>query len=832
MATIDVEKVLKSLTQAEKASLLAGTDNWHTAKIGRLGIPALRMTDGPNGVRGTRFMNSIPAACFPCGTGLAATWDIELLKEAGAKMADEAMAKGAHIILGPTVNMQRSPLGGRGFESFSEDPVLAGDCASGIINGIQSKGILATIKHFVVNDQEDDRQAVDSIVTERALREIYLMPFQIALRDSQPCAFMTSYNKLNGTHCSENSHLLQDILRKEWGFDGLIMSDWFGTYSTSAAVNAGLDIEMPGPTRFRGDLVTSSVNSKTITQYTFDERVRSVLRTVVKAAASGIPGDAPEEGANTPETAALLRKIAGSAVVLLKNEGNILPLSRSKTTAVIGPNAKFAAYSGGGSANLRPYYAVTPYDAVCSKLGSEVPYAVGAHTFKMLPVLGPGCKASDGSEGISLRLYVDPPSVSTRKQVDELVLPNCNLFLDDYKHPAIANVKCFYTEVVSHVTPTITGTYEFGLTVFGTAKLYVDGDMVVDNETVQRQGNYFFGNSTVEETGQIKLEGNKTYEVKIIYASNATSKLESQNVSVVGGGLRAGWARVIDEAEEIETAVSLAKSVDQVILCVGLSSDWESEGYDRTFMDLPPPTDKLIEAVLNANPNTVIINQSGTPVTMPWVDKASALVHAWYGGNETGNGIADVIFGDLNPSGKLSLSFPKRLQDNPAYLNYRSEGGRTLYGEDIYIGYRYYEKIEKDVLFPFGYGLSFSNFSMSDLSVRFSKNNIIIVSVTVANISGPAGAEVVQVYISQANPSIWRPVKELKGFKKIHLGAGESAVVTIEISIKYATSYFDEIRDAWISQKDTYTVLVGNSSDYTPLTASFETDETFWWSGI
>ena len=307
-----------------------GIDFWHTKALPEHGIPSIRLSDGPNGVRGTRFFNGVKAACFPCGTGLGATFNLPLLREAGEKMGDEAKAKGAHVILGPTINMQRAPVGGRGFESLSEDPVLAGLGAAAIVNGIQSTDIQATIKHFVCNDQEHKRNAVQAIVTDRALRELYALPFQLVVRDSRPGAFMTAYNGVNGTYCSESPELLDKILRKEWGWEGIVMSDWYGTYSTTEAANAGLDLEMPGPTRFRGEALKFNVSTDKVWQYVLDERAKAMLKFIKKCAASGIPENAEEKALDTPETAALLRKIGGESLVLLKNKGGILPLRKDK----------------------------------------------------------------------------------------------------------------------------------------------------------------------------------------------------------------------------------------------------------------------------------------------------------------------------------------------------------------------------------------------------------------------------------------------------------------------------------------------------------------------
>ncbi|KAI5294306.1 hypothetical protein KEM52_004292 [Ascosphaera acerosa] len=366
---VDIEKALEELTTSEKVRLTTGADFWHTASIERLGIPSVRLSDGPNGVRGTRFFDSVPAACLPCGTALGATWDQELVHEVGRFLGAEAKAKGAHVVLGPTINIQRSPLGGRGFESFSEDPALSGAIAAAYCAGLADEKIVATPKHFVCNDKEDERFGYDSVVTERALREIYLAPFQTALREASPGALMTAYNKVNGTHASENPHILRDILRGEWGWRGLVMSDWFGTYSTSESVNAGVDLEMPGPSRWRDGLLEHALVSKKVHPHVLDERVRNVLELVNRAAQSGVPANAAERARDDASTRAFLRKAAAESVVLLKNDRGILPFAKSaQDTLVIGPNAKYAAISGGGSAAVNATHAVSPYEGVCGVL--------------------------------------------------------------------------------------------------------------------------------------------------------------------------------------------------------------------------------------------------------------------------------------------------------------------------------------------------------------------------------------------------------------------------------------------------------------------------------
>uniref|UniRef100_A0A060TB43 beta-glucosidase n=1 Tax=Blastobotrys adeninivorans TaxID=409370 RepID=A0A060TB43_BLAAD len=828
----NVERVLSQLSVDDKIKLLSGFDSFHMQGLKEHNVPSLRLSDGPNGVRGSRFFNAAPAACFPCGTGMGATFDTDLLYRAGKLMATEAKAKGAHAILGPTVNIQRSPLGGRGFESFAEDPLLSGDCAAAVIKGMQDSGIQATIKHFVGNDQEHERRAVNAIIPARALREVYLLPFQIAMRDSNPAAIMTAYNQVNGMHVADNHELLTEILRNEWKWRGMVMSDWFGTYSTIKGVKAGVDLEMPGPAIWRGKLLKSALESRDIKINDIDERARNVLNFINKAITrSGIPENAPEGSNDTKEAAEFLREMAGDSIVLLKNQDKVLPLKKEKTTAVIGPSANVALIHGGGSASLTPYYATTPLDGIKSKTAEEPKYAIGVDTSINLPVLGSSLETADGKPGFMWRSYDKPASARDRQLLDELRLVNSNIFFPEYR----LDLDRFYVDLEGYFTPQEDGEYEFGLMVYGAAKLYVDDKLVVDNDTVQRRGDSFLGTGTVEEIGKVPLSKGQKYKVTVSYYNE--SHLEGTDASVVfGGGLRIGGRKVTTLEETMAHAIEVAKSVDQVVLCLGLGADYESEGFDRTHMDLPDNVDRLVSDITNANPNVVVVLQTGTPVSLPWLDKVKGLVHAWYGGNEAGNAIADVLFGDVNPSGKLPLTFPKRVEDNPAYFNYRSENGTTIYGENVYVGYRFYEMVKRDALFPFGFGLSYTTFDYGKAKVQVHGSSFdsqqVRVSVDVTNTGRVAGKEAVQIYIGHRNPLIRRPYKELKGFGKVMISPGQTKTVEVTIPLKYATSYWDESRDSWISEKATYDVFVASSSDNVLSDASFTTSETNWWNGV
>ncbi|KAL5589350.1 hypothetical protein FOVSG1_011217 [Fusarium oxysporum f. sp. vasinfectum] len=763
----DVEHVIQNASVSDKISLLSGRDFWHTNPLPAFNVPSVRVSDGPNGVRGTKFVDGVPAACLPCGTGLAATWDQDLLYKAGVLIGNECIAKGAHCWLGPTVCIQRSPLGGRGFESMAEDPYATGKLAAAYIKGVQSTGVVSIIKHWLANDQEHERVGVNVVASERALREVHMLPFQIALSDAAPGGVMACYNKVNGKHVSENRDFLDSLLREEWQWKGLIMSDWFGTYSTTEAINAGLDLEMPGPTRQRGQLLDLAVSTRKVSRSTIDARARNVLEFVQRC--TKVPVATEEGGRDYPEDRQLNRKLAGDSVVLLKNKNNQLPLKRPfKSIALIGPNMKTTSFCGGGSAHLRPYYTVSPYEGIVAQLPPdvEVRYEVGASASGWNPLMqGEMMTTPEGSPGMRMRFYSQGPSVPGREIIDESHLPDSSWLLMGYSHPKLD--KLFYATVEGDLVIQETGLFEFGLAVYGSARLYVDGQLLIDNNLVQRGGTFFFGKGTVEEKAQKRLFQGQKYRITVEYESAPSSKLVKPGVVNFGGGAgRVGLASAIDPEIGIQNAVSAALQSDVTILCVGMTRDQESEGFDRPHMDLPGSLPRLASAVLAAVPDAIVVTQSGTPFNMLWAESAKTHVHAWLAGNETGNGIADVLFGATCPSGKLPLSFPRRLQDTPTFLNFGSERGRVIYGEDIYVGYRYYEKVDRDVLYPFGYGLSYTTFTYDKLNLASSH-----VSFEITNSGSVPGAEVSQLYIAadEATSSIQRPKKELKGFKKTYL---------------------------------------------------------------
>ncbi|KAL6929612.1 hypothetical protein ACO0SA_001015 [Hanseniaspora valbyensis] len=848
MTEFNVQQLLSQLTLDEKISLLAAIDFWHTTPIERLDIPSIRVSDGPNGVRGTKFTSweASKAACFPNGTALASTFNTELLHKAGALMALEAKHKSAQVILGPTANIQRGPLGGRGFESYSEDPYLSGIASASLVNGIQENGVGATMKHYACNDLEQERFAYDVQVSQRALREIYLEPFRLAVKYADPLLFMTAYNKVNGHHCSAHKHLVDEILLKEWKSRAVVISDWYGTSHTVEGIKNGEDIEFPGPARFRTkELVKHLLFSKAeaadgtvFTEHDVDVRVEKILKLVkyfVDINGSTKFPKTEDDKNDTPKTAEFLRELAAESIVLLKNENNVLPLKTTDDIVVIGPNAKAANASGGGSASMSSYYTVTPYDGIVNAVGKkDLPYIKGCDNHKALNNLFEQCTNTlkPGVKGVALRTYIgEQLGADGEKPFKEEIIERSFVPMFDFEDEKLDAEKRFHALFEGFFTPEESGVYEFGCQVLGTALLYVDGKLIVNQKDNQEKGTSFFSSGTTERIGTIELEAGKAYEIKVIYASAAFSTITD---AIGCGGVQVGVNRVINVATEIEKTAQIAAKHDKVILVIGLNGEIESEGYDRPDMALPRATNELVNAVLKANPNTVVVNQSGCPVEMPWIQKASAVVQAYYGGNELGNAIADVVFGKVNPSGKLTVTWPIKNEDNPAFFNFESHMGRVIYGEDIWVGYKYYEKKQQKVLFPFGYGLSYTTFDVSGLKVSVSeKDDSISVSATVKNTGSIDGKEVVQVYVGRSSKSVVpRVVKELKGFTKVALKAGESKEATVKISLKDSASYFNEYRDQWHLEAGDYAVYVGTSSDEAHLTETFTVETEKYWKGL
>ena len=698
-----VQDLLGRMTLQEKVAMLSGADWMQTVPNQRLGIPSIKMADGPLGIRswagpsrktgGMSAKMQIMTTAFPAGVAMAATWDTELVQAEGKAIGEEVKALGRDMILGPTVNINRTPLWGRNFEGYGEDPYLTSRLAVAYINGVQGEGVIATVKHFAANNQEFERHRVNVKVDERVLNEIYFPAFKAAVEEAGVWSVMSAYNKLNGVYCAEDPYLLKDMLRQHWNFKGFVVSDWGSTYSLAATVNAGMDLEMPGGTPMQEWLkepdtiaagngagwlapekVLPEVKSGKISTATIDDNVGHILRVIFVSGQFDKPHTATGE-IDTAEQRALARKASDESIVLLKNNGDILPLDPSKihSLVVIGPNAAIARTGGGGSSLVVPKYSVSPLKGIQDRAGERV-------------------KVS----------------------------------------------------------------YSLG----------------------------------------VSMEGE--------YPAKDTAGARTQL---------------------IEQAARAAATADAAVIVVGRSAKLESEDFDIKSLDLPAGQDDLIDAVANANKNTVVVINAGGPITMSrWIGKVPAILDLWYGGQEGGNAIADVLFGDANPSGKLPVSFVKQWKDSPAYGHYPGESLQVDYAEGIYVGYRYFDKRNIEPLVPFGYGLSYTKFEYSDLKVSPDKaapGQSVGVTLRVRNSGSRAGAEVVELYLHDAHSTVDRPIQELKGFRRVVLAPGETRVVDFTLD-RSAMAYYSTAKRDWVAEPGQFDVLVGSSSRDIRLKGSFD----------
>ncbi|HEX6287708.1 MAG TPA: glycoside hydrolase family 3 C-terminal domain-containing protein [Herpetosiphonaceae bacterium] len=822
-----IEALLEAMTLEEQVALLAGESFWLTTPVERLNIPAIKVTDGPNGARGGgSLVGGVRAASFPVGIALAATWNTPLVEQIGGALGEEALSKGARVLLAPTVNIHRSPLNGRNFECYSEDPHLSARLAVAYITGVQSQGVGATVKHYVGNESEFERMTISSEIGERALREIYLPPFEAAVNQAHTWAVMAAYNKVNGTYASEHPALLTDLLKNEWGFDGVVMSDWFATRSTAEALSAGLDLEMPGPTKYRGTRLVEAVRAGDVSADAIKESARRMLRLITWAGAFDDPTIPDEQAIDRPEHHALIRQAGGESIVLLKNNG-VLPLDASapRKLAIIGPNAQTAQIMGGGSAQVNAHYRISPLDGIVAQAGEgcEIGYELGCTNYKLLPVLGGSqyTQPESGEPGLTVE-YFNNPDLSG-EAVWRTSMPQAEImWLDEVGHGVAAS---FSARFRTRFTPDEDGEYHFSLVSAGLSRLFIDGSLLIDNWDTWQPGENYFGMGSAEAIGLVELRAGQTYDVAIEYASRQHGALELK-------ALRVGATRPLGD-EAIDRAVDLAAASDVALLFVGLNGEWDTEGQDRPHMDLVGSQNELIERVAAANPKTIVVLQTGGPIAMPWLDRVAGVIEAWYPGQECGNAIADVLFGAVNPSGKLPQTFPRQLQDNPTFINYPGENGRVLYGEGIFVGYRYYEQKQVEPLFPFGFGLSYTSFGYDNL--RLSTETVkpderMSVSVDVTNTGQRAGAEIVQLYVQDVASTLTRPQKELKGFAKVALAPGETQTVTLTLD-RTALAFWDDLRQAWVAEAGEFRVLVGGSSQDIRASAPLHLTETVVFGG-
>ena len=800
-----IEALADQMTLEEKVSILSGEDFWSVPAVPRLGIGKLRVTDGPNGARGGgSLIGGVKSASFPVGIALGATWNGDLVREIGAALADEVKSKQAHMLLAPTVNIHRSVTNGRNFECYSEDPILSGALAVAYITGLQGEGIGATIKHFVGNESEIERTTMSSEIDERALREIYLAPFEWAVKKARTWGVMSSYNRLNGTYTSEHDWLLTDVLRKDWNYDGIVMSDWFGSHSTAKTVNAGLDLEMPGPPRDRGQKLIEAVQSGAVSEATLRQRVIAMLRLMERVGSLDDHRDFKETADDRPEHRALIRRAGAEAAVLLKNNG-VLPLMGDGTIAVIGPNAKIAQIMGGGSAQLNAHYRVSPWDGLVAAVGGDrLRYAPGCTNHRFEPVLRGSFRVEYFANE---KLSGEPVHVGVQDDAQAFWIGHVAEGKVDPLH--------FSARLTGTYTPETSGTHRVGIYSAGFAKVYVDGKLIADAWTHWTKGRTFFEEGCDEVVGTVALEAGRAHDVVIEFATKDFATL-GLAAFAAGIGLPLG-----DDA--IAEAVRVARNADTAIVFIGRNGEWDTEGSDLPSIDLPGRQNELVAAVAHANPNTIVVMQTGGPVEMPWIGSVAALLQAWYPGQEAGNAIADVLTGAAEPSGRLPQTFPVRWADNPAHSQdrevYPGFEGKVRYEEGIFVGYRHYDRLGLAPLFPFGFGLGYASFAVSDLKVidaEFEAEGNVMLYVTVTNTSDREGSAVVQLYVSDDTASDPRPAKELKAFAKVSLAAGENRRVSLFLDAR-AFAFYRARAKHWLVEDGSFTLRVGLSSADLPL---------------
>lgn len=797
------EELLAALNVDEKAALSAGSGPWHTTSVDRLGIGALKLTDGSNGARGERF-HGTQSACFPCGSALGATWNPALVREVAAALAEEVRSKGAHVLLAPTLNLHRSPLAGRNFECFGEDPHIVSRMAAQYVRGLQDNGVGAVAKHFVCNDAETARESVDCIVDERTLREVYFQPFHTAVCEAGVWAVMTAYNRLNGTYCSEHDWLVRQLLIGEWGFDGVIVSDWGGTRSTVESANAGLGLEMPGPATHLGPKLADEVRAGRVSVDTTTDIARRLLTLGGRTGSLDAP-PAAERSVDRPEHRRIAAAAATESIVLLHND-DTLPLDRAalESLAVIGPNAEPTQIQGGGSTHVNPHYHLSTVDGI----RNAVPGVDVRHS--------EGCSLSRYTRPLDTRLLTDPEGrpgarleyfrgtggtheLIHSEHVDTTHLVWIGAPLD---HVPLEET---VIHCVATLCPQETGDHLFGLTASGDVTVYLDGILMLDSTVALGHGPHFFGRSTDEIRVEARLEAGRTYDLRV------ELRPWVEQSATVGARLGCLAPRPADTVAE---AVALARECDAAVVVVGTNDEWELEGGDRPDLSLPGRQRELIGRVAEVNSRTIVVVNSGAAVETDWCTEVAATLMTWFGGQEQGNAVAVVLFGDAEPSGRLPVTLPAKGCD-ALPIGFRDvRGGEIPYSEGLFIGYRHFDRWEIEPGFPFGHGLSYSRFSYGDLQVDrdvCGPADTVVARVEVRNVGDRNGAQVVQLYVRDVAASLPRPEQELKGFRKIVLDPGESTIVEFPVGPDEFT-YWDPEPGQWVVEPGDFDLAVGTSS--------------------
>ena len=803
-----VDAIIGKMTLEQKLDYIGGT-GFAVRAMPNLGLPAFEMSDGPYGVRSNA---GFPSTTYAAGISVAASWDRELARRVGEGIGRDARARGIHYMLGPGVDIYRSPHNGRNFEYFGEDPFLAANIAVGYITGMQAQGVSATVKHYMGNDSEFLRHDSDSIIGERAIREIYLPAFESAVKQAHVGAIMDSYNLTNGLHMTQNPYFNTEIARREWGFQGVMMSDWDATYDAVAAAKGGLDLEMPTGKFMNPKNLTSAVQSGKVPMATIDEKIRRILMTAESFGWLDRPQTDPSISAFDAKDKSIALDSARGGMVLLKNEGKLLPLDKSqiKSILVVGPDAYPGAPVGGGSAGVRPFHTVSDLEGISAYVGSAatVYYDRGLPTIDDLArATSFVTEAQNGKPGLRLETFhnIDlsgPPATSTvTAHINGAGIGRENFSADPELAAALLSQGARHDSSrrwTGYYIVQQPGRYIVALQASGEGsgnRVYVDDKLIIDDWKIVR---------AIQPHVTIQLSAGPH---KIVVEESRHSPASSR--------LRLA---IVEENKVVDAkAKELAAKADVVVIAAGFDAESESEGGDRTF-DLPFGQDELIRQMVAANKNTIVAITSGGNVdSASWIDKIPAWIETWYAGQEGGTALAEALFGAVNPSGHLPATFERRAQDNPTYANYYIEPNtnRIDYKEGIFVGYRGYEHNHVKPLFPFGYGLSYTTFKFANLSVTpqdATDTTNVTVSFDVTNTGERAGADVAQVYVSDGHARVPRPAKELKGFDKVNLQPGETKHVSIPLDAR-SFAYYDTQAKKWHIAPGKFGILVGDSSD-------------------
>lgn len=793
-----IDALVDQLTTEEKVQLLTGRDFWTTWPIERIGLRRILMSDGPSGVRGEVWDERDPSLNLPSATALSASWDRAIAKRYGAAAAVEARRKGVDVVLGPTINLHRSPLGGRHFEAFSEDPVLTGDLAASYVDGVQENGVAATPKHYIANDYETDRFTASTEVSDRALRELYLLAFEKAVTEAHAWAIMSSYNAINGVTASENE-LLETPLNSEWGFDGIVVSDWTGVRSVDSA-KASQDVAMPGPNPWwsEGPLL-AAVQSGHVPVEAIDRKVRRILTLAARVGA--LEGFEPVAASpvHVEDGIAFVREAEAEGTVLARNTG-VLPLDAPAVSriAVIGHNADQARTQGGGSATVVPSRVVSPLDGIRSAFpGASVDYAIGA-------------VVQEGIAEFPLSTITNPATGEPGARV-AFVKDGEELYVEDRRATALfwfggdaPTREADRLDITTTYTAQTSGTIRIGVGASGRSRMWIDGELVLD-EDVPVDG---------DQLGAAFLNPPaRSVPVTVTAGQELAVRIEHDIVQdeALGGVLAYQFGTEPsdeDPSDLIAAAVSAAESADVAVVVVGTNAKVESEGYDRTSLALPGHQDELVRAVAAANPNTIVVVNAGSPVEMPWRNDVAAVLLTWFGGQEYGNALADVLTGAREPGGRLPTTWPVAMADVPV-LDVTPVDGKVSYDEGVHIGYRAWLRAGTEPAYPFGHGLGYTTWTIDGVTATptVREGDAAIVTATVANTGDRAGKHVVQVYASRDSSAVDRPVRWLVGFAPVRLDAGGSTEVAIEVPAR-AFGHWD---GAWQYEPGTFTLHVGAS---------------------